>query len=56
MNVLGNRHLGTNIRILLINNNIGAEFKLYCYPGYKLGDDTSHYIAAEGHFGKNLQS
>ena len=52
MNVLGNRHLGTNIRILLINNNIGAEFKLYCYPGYKLGDDTSHYIAAEGHFGK----
>ena len=52
MNVLGNRHLGNNLRILLINNNIGAEFKLYCYPGAKLEDETTPYIAAEGHFGQ----
>ena len=52
MNVLGNRHLSNNLRILLINNNIGAEFKLYCYPGAKLEDETTPYIAAEGHFGQ----
>lgn len=51
MNSLGNRHIGKNIRILLINNGIGAEFKLYCYPGSRLGEGTNANIAAEGHFG-----
>lgn len=51
MNALGNRHIGNNLRILLVNNGIGAEFKLYCYPGAKLEEDCSPYIAAQGHFG-----
>lgn len=52
MNSLGNRHISNNLRILLINNGIGAEFKLYCYPGSRLGESTNANIAAEGHFGK----
>lgn len=51
LNSLGNRHIGNNLRILLVNNGIGAEFKLYCYPGARLEDDCSPYIAAQGHFG-----
>ena len=51
LNSLGNRHISNNLRILLVNNGIGAEFKLYCYPGARLEDDCSPYIAAQGHFG-----
>lgn len=52
MNVLGNRHLGSNVRILLINNGCGSEFKLYSHPCYAFGDDANKYMAAAGHFGK----
>lgn len=52
LNSLGNRHINKNVRIILVNNGIGAEFKLSCYPGAKLGDDSNAYIAAEGHFAK----
>lgn len=52
LNSIGNHHITNNLRILVINNGIGAEFKLYCYPGSKLGDDVNDYIAAKGHFGK----
>ncbi len=55
LNSLGNRHIGKNVRIILVNNGIGAEFKLSCYPGAKLGDDSNAYIAAEGHFAKKSQ-
>lgn len=51
INVMGNRHIGNNIRILLINNGCGSEFRLYCYPGARLGDDSDKYIAAAGHYG-----
>ena len=51
MNSLGNRHLGNNIRILLINNGIGTEFKNYDHPGSKWGTLADLYIAAGGHFG-----
>jgi 2-succinyl-5-enolpyruvyl-6-hydroxy-3-cyclohexene-1-carboxylate synthase len=51
MNVLGNRHVGKNIRILLINNAVGSEFKLYLHPASKLGEDANKYIAAGGHYG-----
>lgn len=52
LNSIGNHHIGNNLRILVINNGIGAEFKLYCYPGSKLGEDVNNYIAAGGHYGK----
>ena len=29
MNVIGNRHVGNNVRILLINNGKGNEFRNY---------------------------
>lgn len=51
MNSLGNRHLPSNIRILLVNNGKGAEFKLFGNPGYLFGDETDKFIAAAGHYG-----
>ena len=53
MNVLGNRHVGKNIRILLINNNVGAEFLLFRQIINSTSiDDIESYIAAKGHFGQ----
>lgn len=49
MNSLGNRHLGKNIRILLINNGGGTEFKLYSHQGSIFGDQTGNFIAASEH-------
>lgn len=51
MNALGNRHIGNNLRIIIINNGIGAEFGLYCYPGSSLGQDVEPNISAKGHYG-----
>lgn len=52
MNTLGNRHVGNNLRILMINNGIGAEFKIYHNrANLIMGEDTNSYVAAEGHFG-----
>jgi 2-succinyl-5-enolpyruvyl-6-hydroxy-3-cyclohexene-1-carboxylate synthase len=51
MNVLGNRHVGNNVRILLINNGMGAEFRNYGHPCCFLGEDANDYVAAAGHFG-----
>jgi 2-succinyl-5-enolpyruvyl-6-hydroxy-3-cyclohexene-1-carboxylate synthase len=52
MNVLGNRHVGGNIRLLLINNGVGAEFKNYDHFAASFSDDADNYIAAAGHFGR----
>lgn len=57
MNVIGNRHIGNNVRILLINNGKGNEFRNCIHPAYKLGEEGEPYVAAAGHFGsksKNL--
>lgn len=51
LNSLGNRHVGKNIRILLINNAVGAEFKLSAHPCYAFSDEADKYMAAAGHFG-----
>lgn len=52
MNSLGNRHVGKNLRILLVNNGKGTEFKLKGNPGYLFGEETDRFIAAAGHYGK----
>lgn len=52
LNSLGNRHIGNNIRILIINNGVGTEFKNYDHPASTWGEDADLYIAAGGHFGK----
>lgn len=46
MNSLGIRHIKNNVRILLINNNGGVEFKLNDGNHQK----TDPFIAAAGHF------
>ncbi|MCD7720765.1 MAG: 2-succinyl-5-enolpyruvyl-6-hydroxy-3-cyclohexene-1-carboxylate synthase [Prevotellaceae bacterium] len=51
LNALGNRHVGRNVRLLLINNGIGAEFKLSPHPCYTFGDEANSFMAAGGHFG-----
>ena len=52
MNAIGNRHVGNNIRIMLINNGKGTEFRNYFHPGQMLlGDDADRYVAAAGHYG-----
>lgn len=52
LNVLANRHLGSNLRIMLINNGLGQEFKNYNHPGARFGEQTDDFIAAKGHNGK----
>lgn len=51
MNSLGNRHIGCNFRLLVVNNGKGAEFKLYSHPAYAFGDAADSYMAAAGHYG-----
>ena len=51
MNVVGNRHVGNNVRIMLINNGKGNEFRNYNHPCYFLGDEADEYVAAAGHYG-----
>lgn len=51
MNVLGNRHVGRNVRILLVNNGKGTEFRNYMHPGAAFGEEADKFIAAAGHYG-----
>ena len=51
MNVVGNRHVGNNVRLLLINNGKGNEFRNYRHPCYFLGEEADRYVAAAGHYG-----
>ena len=54
MNSLGNRHISSNIRILVVNNGLGGEFKNSLGNVQKagLGDLANDYISAYGHYGK----
>lgn len=57
LNVLGNRHVNRNIRILLINNGVGVEFKKVYAMAYRLlGEEVDTYVAAAGHFGHKSPS
>lgn len=56
MNVLGNRHVGKNVRLMVINNGIGQQFR---NPGYAIdsvGEDVNPYIAAAGHYGNKSRT
>ena len=54
MNSLGNRHISSNIRIMVVNNGLGGEFKNSLGNVQKagLGDLANDYISAYGHYGK----
>ena len=51
MNVLGNHHVGRNVRIMLINNGRGTEFRNYNHPAQAFKNDADAYMAAAGHYG-----
>ncbi len=51
MNVMGNRHVGNNLRILLVNNGKGTEFRQYKHHAEGLGEEADAFVAAAGHFG-----
>lgn len=56
LNVLGNRSVGRNLRILLVNNGNGTEFRHPGNPGSVFGGQTQKYISAGGHFGNQSRS
>lgn len=56
MNVLGNRHVGNNLRILLVNNGRGTEFRQYDHHTSHFEEFADDYIAAAGHFGNKSKS
>lgn len=57
LNSLGNRYVGKNLRIMLINNGCGTEFHNYSHPAHVIGNEMiSGYIAADGHFGNKSPS
>ncbi len=56
MNVTGNRHVGKNVRIMLINNGRGTEFRNYSHPAAAFGDAADLYMAAAHHYGDQSQT
>lgn len=56
LNAIGNRHLGKNLRILLVNNAAGAEFHLSTHPASRFGDYAKDFMAADGHFGNKSRN
>ena len=51
LNSLGNRNVQSNMRLMVINNGIGTEFKNYNHMAYALGREADEFIAARGHYG-----
>ncbi len=56
LNVLGNRHIGSNIRIIVSNNGTGYEMHCAGSIGKEFGADADRYFAAGGHFGKQSRN
>lgn len=51
INSLGNRHIGKNLRIIMVNNGTGMEMNFSdSFPGI-IGVERDRYIAASGHYG-----
>lgn len=56
MNSIGNRHVGPNIRLMVVNNGKGTEFRNYNHPADRFGDEADRFMAAAGHYGgKSLE-
>lgn len=52
LNSLGNRHVGSNVRLMVVNNGVGTEFKNFNHKAAAFGDEADAYMAARGHYGK----
>ena len=52
MNVVGNHHIGNNVRLLIVNNGKGMEFRNFIHPASMYDNDVvDPYMSAGGHFG-----
>lgn len=51
MNSLGNRHIKNNIRLLVVNNGKGTEFRIYSNITADFKNETDLYMSAAGHYG-----
>lgn len=56
LNVTGLRDFPTNARIMLVNNGVGSEFKVYNNIAAQFGQDADAFIAAGGHNGAQSAS
>lgn len=52
MNALGNRHVGNNLRVVLVNNGKGTEFRNFNHRAAMFGEDADLFMAAAGHYGQ----
>jgi 2-succinyl-5-enolpyruvyl-6-hydroxy-3-cyclohexene-1-carboxylate synthase len=55
MNAIGIHHIKNNVRIVLVNNNGGCEFRLKSNAADSFGDNSNRHIAAAGHFGDSAE-
>ena len=51
MNALGNRHIGKNVRLIVVNNGCGQQFRNPYSAGGCFGEYADKFIAAAGHYG-----
>lgn len=51
MNAIGNRHVTNNLRILMVNNGKGTEFRQFNHLAAHFDEDADRFIAAAGHYG-----
>ena len=56
MNSLGNRHIKNNLRLLVINNGKGAEFRIYSHAAAAFKEEADKYMAAAGHYGNKSRT
>lgn len=56
MNALGNRHIGNNIRLIIVNNGRGQQFRNPFTAGGRFGEDADLHIAAAHHYGDQSRS
>lgn len=57
LNILGNRHLQSNLRIIVINNGTGYEMHTSNSIGKLFGDEIAdEYFAAGGHYGNQSRN
>ena len=56
LNVLGNRHFGNNVRIMVVNNGTGFEMRHRTNRGDVFKEDSDILFAAGGHFGNQSRS
>lgn len=55
MNVLGNRHIGKNLHIMIVNNDGGQQFRNFDHGASSQGVRVNDYVAAAGHYGAKSQ-